>query len=310
MDFFDKFEDDIENSLRDIAGYGVHAIQPFIGNKDKIIEMFDDNLPKVFSVDIATLSPKPEFMAREHLIGKVSKPEKPRYFAMDIGYSKDSFGLAMGYIDGYKIMKREFFNDETQQLETLDEKLPICVVEMVLEIRPEKEFGEVELARVRQLIYQLKKRNYRIRRGSGDGFQSKDMEQQLKRNGIKMEYISMDKTPEPYETFRTALYDGRIRCVYNEKLEVELNDLERDYSKGGKIDHPVMSSKDLADAVGSMVYNMHIDPIYGNEDLMIGFIGGPGGNGDGESISTHNTGDKEKDDFLDWVMQDLIPKQS
>ena len=25
--------------------------------------------------------------------------------------------------------------------------------------------------------------------------------------------------------------DGRIRCVYHPKLEIELNDLERDYSK-------------------------------------------------------------------------------
>ena len=95
------------------------------------------------------------------------------------------------------------------------------------------------------------------------------MEQQLKRNGIKAEYISMDRTPEPYETFRTAMYDGRIRCVYHPKLEIELNDLERDYSKNGKIDHPPYSSKDLADAVASLVYNMHINPIYTTDDLMI-----------------------------------------
>ena len=239
MDFYDKFEADIENSLRDIAGYGVHAIQPFIGNKDKIVEMFDDSLPRIFSVDLGTLSPKPEFLEKEYIMGNIQHPGKPRYIAMDIAYTKDSFGFGMGYIEGFKNMLREEFNNETQQMETFTEKLPICVIEMLLEIRPEKEYGEVELARVRHLIYRFKKHKYRVRRGSGDGFQSKDMEQQLKRNAIIMSYISMDKTTEPYETFRTALYDGRVKCVYHPKLEIELNELERDYSKR-KIDHPVM----------------------------------------------------------------------
>ena len=145
---------------------------------------------------------------------------------------------------------------------------------MLLEIRPEKEFGEVELSRARYMIQQLRKRGYSIRRGSADGFQSKDMEQQLKRMGIKMSYISMDKSTEPYETFRGALYEGRIRCVYHEKVEVELNELERDYVRN-KIDHPVMGSKDVADALGSLIYNMHVDPCYGNEDLLMSLMGIP-----------------------------------
>lgn len=302
MDFYDKFEADIENSIRDIAGYGIHAIQPFIVNKDKIISMFDDTLPRVFSVDVATLSPKSEYVSVEYLMNKPVDPGKSRYIAQDIGLRKDSFGYAMGYIDGYKKMKREFFNNETQQLETYEERLPICVVELVLEIRPEKEFGEVEIARVRNLIYQSIKRGYKIRRASADGFQSKDMEQQLKRNGIKAEYISMDRTPEPYETFRTAMYDGRIRCVYHPKLEIELNDLERDYSKNGKIDHPPYSSKDLADAVASLVYNMHIDPIYTTEDLMIQQVNKVV---DSE-YNDYNTGDSEKDAFLKWAYSEVI----
>lgn len=207
----------------------------------------------------------------------------------------------MGYIDGYKKMKREFFNNETQQLETYEERLPICIVELVLEIRPEKEYGEVEIARVRNLIYQSIKRGYKIRRSSADGFQSKDMEQQLKRNGIKAEYISMDRTPEPYETFRTAMYDGRIRCVYHPKLEIELNDLERDYSKNGKIDHPPYSSKDLADAVASLVYNMHINPIYTTDDLMIQQVNKV----DDSEYSDYNTGDSEKDAFLKWAYSEV-----
>lgn len=299
MDFYDKFDSDIENAIRDIAGLGIHAVQPFIGNKDKIIEMFDSTLPRIFSVDKATLSPKPEWLAVEYIMRKPSHPEKPRYIAMDIGITNDSMGFACGYIDGYKMMKREVFNPETNQIEYIEEKMPLCVVELLLEIRPEKEFGEVELSRARYLIQQLRKRGYSIRRGSADGFQSKDMEQQLKRIGIKMAYVSMDRSTEPYETFRSALYDGRIRCVYHPKVEVELNELERDYTRG-KIDHPVMGSKDVADALGSMIYNMHVDPCYGNEDLMISIVNGVE-DFNNSNTDYFNTGDKAKDELLHLI---------
>jgi len=237
MDFYDAFERDIENAIRDIAGLGVHAIQPFIGNKDKIMEMFDEGLQSIFSVEQATLSPKSEFLVREFIRKTCTNPDVPRYSGMDIGITKDRFGFAVGYIEGYADMKRELFNDETQKMESYTERLPKIVVELLLEIVPEKEFGEVEIARVRYLIFQLIKKLYRVRRASCDGFQSKDMQQQMKRNGINMVYVSMDRTPEPYETFRTALYEGRIRSVYHPKLEIELNELERDYSRN-KIDHP------------------------------------------------------------------------
>lgn len=267
MNFYDSFVADIDNAIRDIAGYGIHAIQPFIGDKDKIFQLFENNLDEIFSKNTVTLSPKIEYLQSEYITKRNENRTVPRYIAIDIGINNDRFGFAMGYISGYNYIEREYFDNETQQLKTIKERQPTCVVELVLEIIPEEEFGEVELARVRWLIYKLIKYGYNIRRCSTDGFQSKDMQQQLKRQGIKVEYISMDKTPEPYETFRTALYDGRIECIYHPKLELELNELERNYGRN-KIDHPAMGSKDLSDAVGSMVHNMHIDPIYSSLDLL------------------------------------------
>lgn len=267
MSFYDSFVADIDNAIRDIAGYGIHAIQPFIGDKDKIFQLFENNLDEIFSKNTVTLSPKTEYLQSEYITKRNENRTVPRYIAIDIGINNDRFGFAMGYISGYNYIEREYFDNETQQLKTIKERQPTCVVELVLEIIPEEEFGEVELARVRWLIYKLIKYGYNIRRCSTDGFQSKDMQQQLKRQGIKVEYISMDKTPEPYETFRTALYDGRIECIYHPKLELELNELERNYGRN-KIDHPAMGSKDLSDAVGSMVHNMHIDPIYSSLDLL------------------------------------------
>jgi hypothetical protein len=175
---------------------------------------------------------------------------------MDVGLKKDRFGFAMGYVEDLIFTEKEYMDDMTQSLQTVKTRMPIVVVEFVLEVYPEQEFGEVELSRVRFLIFQLQKFGYRIRYSSADGYQSKDMEQILKRHGIQHDYISMDKTTEPYETYRSAVYDGRVKCVYHPKLEEEMNKLERNYVLN-KVDHPARGSKDLCDAVGQLVYNCH-----------------------------------------------------
>jgi hypothetical protein len=176
------------------------------------------------------------------------------------------------------------------------EKMPKCVVEMLLSIKKEEEFGEVELGRVRYLIFQLIKKGYKIRMASMDGFQSADFIQILKRNNIETVYISMDKTTEPYETFRTALYEERIASIYHPLLELELNELERDYVRS-KIDHNVKSSKDLSDAVGQTIYHMHINPKYNETPLM------PVAIHDGSSVSSHETYEDTIDNFNKWFMK-------
>ena len=273
MDFYDVFRKDIDNALRDIAGVAVYSIQPFIGQKEHIKEMFDESIPRAFSVDTATLSPKPEYTTIEKILGMCkSLPSRRRYIGLDIGLKKDSFGFAMGYVEDLVTMERDFWDDETQKFIKTKQQMPSVVIEMVLRIIPEMEFGEVELGRVRFLIFQLRQMGYKVGYSSADGFQSKDMEQILNRKGIHHDYISMDKTNEPYETFRTAMYEGRVKCIYHEVLERELNQLERNFASG-KIDHPPKGSKDLSDAVGQVVYNCHIRTSF-MDDAMLGFSSG------------------------------------
>lgn len=302
MDFYDKFKNDIDNAIRDIAGIGIYTVQPFIGNKEYIGKMFDAGtqmgLERIFSVDVATLSPKPEHMSVEHLLNvPIKDPGKIRYIGIDIGLKKDKFGFAMGYIDGMEEIYREYFDAETQTLKTYKEKLPRCCIEMLLSVKKEEEFGEVELARVRYLIFQMIKKGYKIRLASMDGFQSADFMQILKRNKIEATYISMDKSTEPYETFRTALYEERIASVYHPLLELELNELERDYSDNGRINHNVRSSKDLSDAVGQVIYNMHINPMC-NENPMF-----PVALHNSSDISSRETLEDTLENFNKWVMK-------
>lgn len=298
MNFHSQFAKDIENAIRDLAGIALYSVQPFFGQKEYIQEMFDMSLPRIFSTDKATLSAKPEYVAMEKILGKPKFfPERSRYLAIDIGLKKDRTGLALGYIEDISFMQKEFYNEMTGKMDSTSIKLPKIVIEMVLQIYPEAEFGEVELARIRFLIFQLKKFGYRIKYASADGFQSADMQQILKRNGIEFEYISMDKTTEPYETFRTAVYEKRVRCFYNSHLEMEMNQLEKNYVLD-KVDHPKGgASKDLSDAVGQLVYNCHVNTHFMDDSLLP-----PEGAVEDDS-QIENESDKILRDFEKWARE-------
>lgn len=267
MDFYERFKSDIDSSLRDIAGIALFSVCPFFSQREKIQEMFDESLPRIFAVDTATLSPKPEYVHNERiLIHPINNPKAIRYIAVDVGLKKDSFGFAMGHIAymGYK--EREYFDEFEQSVKFVKERAPFIVIDMILEIKKEDDFGEVDLSRVKALVFNLKRFGYRIKYGSADGFQSVDFVQTMKKKGIEMEYISMDRTTEPYETFRSAVYDGRVKCVYHPKLEKELNELEKNYVID-RVDHPKLSSKDCADAVGSLVQHCHINPHFVDDGM-------------------------------------------
>lgn len=268
MEFFDKFKKDIDNALRDIAGVAVYSVQPFFGQRESIHEMWDSSMPRIFSVDSATLSDKSEYQVVEKILPhKIQFPERVRYVGMDVGLKHDNFGFSIGYIEEIKFRKKQFFNEVTQELQEVVEKVPIIRLEMHLRIYPERELGEVELSRVRFLIFKLRKVGYKIKYASADGFQSKDMEQILKRNGIQFDYISMDKTLDPYETFRSAVYDGRVKSIYHPLLEEEMVRLEKNYILN-KVDHPVHGGKDIADSAGQVVYNCHINMRYSDDSML------------------------------------------
>jgi hypothetical protein len=127
-------------------------------------------------------------------------------------------------------------------------------LDLLLEIKPPPN-GEINFAKIRELIYVMAKGGVPIRWVTYDSFQSRDSLQILRGKGFTSGLLSMDATPIPYDVLKTALYDTRVRFPKHDKLILELNTLEVD-QKTGKVDHPVTSSKDIADAVAGVVYGL------------------------------------------------------
>ena len=62
-----------------------------------------------------------------------------------------------------------------------------------------------------------------------------------------------------------------------------------------------MGSKDVADALGSLIYNMHVDPCYGNEDLLMSFVETDDAEAYRNQNNLFNTGDEAKDRLLQYL---------
>ena len=172
---------------------------------------------------------------------------KPRFVHCDLSFSSDSTGIAMGYVDGFKYVTRR--NEEGKEFSV---RMPVIVIEFMLKINPPKG-GEIQLADVRSLVYELRSYGYPIRKVTFDSFQSKDSMQQFATAGIESGHVSADTNPQVYNAYKEALYEDRLITYHYDTLFQETIRLEKNEKKN-KVDHPANGSKDVADAVAGVCY--------------------------------------------------------
>lgn len=113
---------------------------------------------------------------------------------------------------------------------------------------------EVDFGEIRDLLIQMKKCGWQIYKVTYDSYQSIDSVQTLRKKGIVCDVLSVDKTPEPHETLKAAVYEKRVYMPTLDILLTELKQLER-VATSDKVDHPRYGSKDVADAVAGAAFN-------------------------------------------------------
>ena len=85
------------------------------------------------------------------------------------------------------------------------------------------------------------------------------MLQELGRHGFGVSHLSVDRTTDPYLSFKDAIADQRIWLPRNPVLQREATNVQIDY-KRNKVDHPVNGSKDVLDAVVGVTFALSKDP--------------------------------------------------
>lgn len=184
------------------------------------------------------------------------KPIKGAQYAMhgDLAVSGDRAGIAMAHV----VRKEEFESQvtlENGEISTIREMRPIVKVDFVFSFasaKGESPPREIQIRWARELAYELKKRGFRIKRFTFDGFESRDSMQILEKSGIESKKVSTDRSNEPWRNLMDVMYDGRMIAKHRDLLVDELLGLT--ILPNGKVDHPRMGSKDEADALACAVF--------------------------------------------------------
>jgi hypothetical protein len=246
MDFYEDFMRDVDGAIRDHAGMTTLATRPFISQRQKI---HDAN---VLAQEYGYGNP----MQLEQVELSVGLPDLPlkqfirtdvkswRAAHVDLGISKDACGIAVGHLAGYRV---QHFKSDTGKV--VPEILPVIAYDVVLRIVPPLG-GEIQLEDVRKFLRKLNSRyKLGIKYVTFDGFNSVDSRQLLTKAGFQTGYLSVEK-PEPWRTFRDALYTDRILLFQHHYLTKELTEVETTiHNNKEKIDHRANGTKDVADAV-------------------------------------------------------------
>jgi len=288
MDFYKSFVKDPDRAVRDLAGYSVLSLTPFIPRRECIRKMFElgtaAGLQHPFSktdpqgrpLDVTLQDPNPETEVlvpeRLHYL-EVQKQNQERslfagpiqtqplnerilcpglYYAhIDLAKNRNAAGLIVGHGIGTKSVER--LDEKTLQM--VNEKLPITCIDLALRVVAPLA-GEIDIPKIRALIYQLRdKAGMQFGLITFDQYQSQESLKSLKDSGFTADNFSVDNDTTAYDMLKQALYDERVLCYEFPKLEEELARLER---AGHKIDHPAQagSSKDLADCLAAVVHHV------------------------------------------------------
>jgi hypothetical protein len=178
------------------------------------------------------------------------KDEFSYFIHVDLSLTTDATGISMVHRQGEQI-----------------------IADLILKIHPGA--NGIDLAAIKNMILEIKTRGFYIFKCTFDQFQSASSIQELNRWGIPSEVLSVDKTLAPYETLKEILYTGKLKMYLNEELLSELQRLE--LIQGKKVDHPVKSSKDVADSLAGAVFSC----VTANNFFSFGAAGGI--NADGSS---------------------------
>lgn len=236
VEFQNAFKTDPEGALRDLCAKPALAKQPFFTIYQKIALMFDEReIPFNSKDDKAKsfLSFKDEFKGNPDIF----------YFGhLDLAVNRkkgDRLGLAIGHIDGYT------------EIDFVEKPKIYIDVAMTITAPPG---GEILFDDIKQMIYYLESVGFNFDTITADSWNSVDMLQSLRTHGINASMLSVDKEKAPYESFKKAVYEERVKCHQYELLKNEMERLE--LIDGEKVDHPNTFSKDCSDAVCGVCYNI------------------------------------------------------
>ena len=289
------FDQDIDKALQDIAGIATSVVTKKF-SMEKIQKCVSEVYENPFRTDIVTLGLNDKYSLKDFF-----EPSKipdfilgaPTFIHLDASVSGDRTGLSGVAIIGTRQVVDNFHEDEDGNKLVTDEL--VCQQVFSIGIQAPAD-SEISFEKTRQFIYYLKDEvGLNIKKVTTDGFQSVDTRQILSTKGYEVGYTSLDRSPDGYDGFRSAVLDRRVILLKGcYKLWDELTDLECD-NMNRKYDHPIGGSKDISDSLAGA----HLDAMQYKEEFMFFHPG----DYDYEGLND-NTSDEEK--FLNDMRSSIL----
>ncbi|MBI4962466.1 MAG: hypothetical protein HY913_04255 [Desulfomonile tiedjei] len=267
-----RFKDDIEQALKDLAGIRSAKTSRFIPFGDKISlasTSFNERTrgEQIFLLDNVSL--RDLFgtggedvdwskLINYHYLEQINMGGEFNFSVhVDASLSGDATGIAFTrIIDTVLVDKSQVYNQAAGQLETIENaEMAVYCVDGLLRIFARA--GEhIELKVIQNLILHLKE-YITIKYASADWMDLQFALQEWRNRGIPyVQPVSVDKSPASYFTLKNAIRDERVLWPYHEVMDREARRLQR-IIKGGRIqiDHPsgTTESKDVIDAIAATV---------------------------------------------------------
>lgn len=232
-DYKTSFQQNPEKAKRDFGAVPSLTLQGFFPLPFVVRKSFKDDRPVPY--DANNIPKLPEALRTSYFIH------------IDLALNKDGKGDAAGFCMAHFEDWHVTENGEKQKKVYVDLLMRILAGPL----------GKIDFEDIRQMIYNIRAQGYSIKRVTLDGFESEDFMQILNKKSIRAEYLSVDRTIDPYNTLKEVIYGDRLNCHPMEFAITELCRLE--VHKSTKIDHPSGGSKDVADALCGAVYNVIMD---------------------------------------------------
>ncbi len=227
--------------LRDQCGIPSGTPDRIFYNKSTVENCFENNLRNMFGHITAPAEEEPEHLIwnqiKDKFFNKIIdkyyfyyEPGLPRVVSVDQSYAGDVTSIAMTHVE----------RDAERKDDVTGEPVKVFVTDFIITIIPKG--GIINLDAIKCFIWDLVSLgNIKIKHVSYDGFQSQPSIQFLKRKGIDVDYISVDKTNEPYLNFIDYVQHKRWfagKCIYMKNNMLSLHFEKRKQGKGTtKVEH-------------------------------------------------------------------------
>jgi hypothetical protein len=277
IEYKKHFVEKLHESIKDIAGFSITAINMFFDRVDDLDEcVCVQELGDVHRVhpyefeETSVISPKlikwelipTTYDRKRDIIASAVNGGTRRYCHIDLSQTGDATGVAIGHYGGHKLIteKVEVPDLVTNGTKFIDitESRAITIMDFMMKFLPPIG-GRIDIDKVRLIVKTLAERlGWVLAEVTYDQYQSANSINAWNSEQIKSYVFSVDRTSKPYEEFRASVYQKRFSSYKYAPLKKDIGSLDYN-SRTSKVDHRAGGSKDVSDPVAAVVSHIERD---------------------------------------------------